>query len=38
MGGVVCEREKMEREYTTLAAPVEPLSEQSDTGYRMVTI
>jgi hypothetical protein len=31
MGGMVYEREKMEREYTTLAATVEPLGEQCDT-------
>jgi hypothetical protein len=36
MGGVVCGRKKMERDDTTLAAPVEPLSEQSDTDHRMV--
>jgi hypothetical protein len=36
MGGMVCERGEMERENTTLAAPVERLSEQSDTDYRMV--
>jgi hypothetical protein len=36
MGGMVYERERMEREYTTLAAPVEPFSEQCDTDYRVV--
>jgi hypothetical protein len=36
MGGIVYEREKMEREYTTLAAPVESFSEQRDTDYRVV--
>jgi hypothetical protein len=32
----VYEREKMEREYTTLAAPAEPFSEQCDSDYRVV--
>jgi hypothetical protein len=36
MGGVVYERKEMEREYTTLAAPVEPFSEQCDSDYRIV--
>jgi hypothetical protein len=36
MGRVVYEREEMEREYTTLAVPVESLGEQCDTGYRVV--
>jgi hypothetical protein len=36
MDGVVCEREKMEREYTTLAAPIESFREQCDTKNRVV--
>jgi hypothetical protein len=36
MGGMVYEREKMERGYTTLAVPVEPFSEKCDTDYRVV--
>jgi hypothetical protein len=36
MGGMVYEREKMEREYTTLAAPAESFSEQCDSDYRVV--
>jgi hypothetical protein len=31
MGGMVYEREKMERKYTTLAVPEESISEQCDT-------